>query len=186
MQRLSAAVLELAYTLIPEGLHVVGQPMNPQQLMQTLATCAKAWYELVLPAPVLQLLAEGGSARQALELIEASPAGGDRATLDQLGKLVSARDELLQDNEIAGIVHALDGGFLRPAPGGDLLRTPDVLPTGRNVHGFDPFRIPSAYAVKDGARQAQRLLERYQADGHGLPESIAMVLWGTDNLKSEG
>jgi magnesium chelatase subunit H len=75
---------------------------------------------------------------------------------------------------------------VRPAPGGDLLRTPDVLPTGRNVHGFDPFRIPSAYAVKDGARQAQRLIERYQADGHALPESIAMVLWGTDNLKSEG
>jgi magnesium chelatase subunit H len=24
------------------------------------------------------------------------------------------------------------------------------------------------------------------ADGHAFPESIAMVLWGTDNLKSEG
>jgi magnesium chelatase subunit H len=24
------------------------------------------------------------------------------------------------------------------------------------------------------------------ADGHGLPETIAMVLWGTDNLKTEG
>jgi magnesium chelatase subunit H len=186
VQRLSAAVLELAYTLIPEGLHVVGQPMSPEQLVQTLGTCAKAWYELVLPAPVLQLLAQGGSARQALDLIEKGPADGHRATLEQLDKLVSARAELLKDNEIAGIVHALDGGFLRPAPGGDLLRTSDVLPTGRNVHGFDPFRIPSAYAVKDGARQAQRLLERYQADGHGLPESIAMVLWGTDNLKSEG
>jgi magnesium chelatase subunit H len=186
VQGLSAAVLELAYTLIPEGLHVVGQPMSAEQLVQTLTTCAKAWYELELPAPVLQLLAQGGSARQALELLEQAASDGERPTLEQLDKLVSARAELLKDNEIAGIVHALDGGFLRPAPGGDLLRTPDVLPTGRNVHGFDPFRIPSAYAVKDGARQAQRLLERYQADGHGLPESIAMVLWGTDNLKSEG
>jgi magnesium chelatase subunit H len=186
VQGLSAAVLELAYTLIPEGLHVVGQPMSPEQLVQTLTTCAKAWYELELPAPVLQLLAQGGSARQALELVEQAPSDGDRPTLEQLDKLVFARAELLKDNEIAGIVHALDGGFLCPAPGGDLLRTSDVLPTGRNVHGFDPFRIPSAYAVKDGARQAQRLLDRYQADGHGLPESIAMVLWGTDNLKSEG
>ena len=50
---------------------------------------------------------------------------------------------------------------MRPAPGGDLLRNPDVLPTGRNLHGFDPFRIPSAFAVQDGARQAERLLARH-------------------------
>jgi magnesium chelatase subunit H len=54
------------------------------------------------------------------------------------------------------------------------------------LHGFDPFRIPSAYAVQDGARQAERLLQRYQADSGSFPESIALVLWGTDNLKSEG
>ena len=61
-----------------------------------------------------------------------------------------------------------------------------MLPTGRNVHGFDPFKIPSAYALIDGTRQAQRLIERYVADGNPLPESIAMVLWGSDNLKNEG
>jgi hypothetical protein len=67
------------------------------------------------------------------------------------------------------LLRALDGRYLRPAPGGDLLRTPAVLPTGRNLHGFDPFRIPSAFAVKDGARQAERLLARHLADGHALP-----------------
>jgi magnesium chelatase subunit H len=104
----------------------------------------------------------------------------------QVRELADIARQLAQDHEIDGILHALDGGFLRPAPGGDLLHTPAVLPTGRNLHGFDPFRIPSAYAVKDGARQAQRLLERHMADGHVFPESIALVLWGTDNLKSEG
>ena len=94
---------------------------------------------------------------------------------------------LSEDTELAAIMHALDGGYIRPAPGGDLLRTPEVLPTGRNLHGFDPFRIPSAFAVRDGARQAERLL----AAPHGrrtdaLPETVAMVLWGTDNLKTEG
>jgi magnesium chelatase subunit H len=93
---------------------------------------------------------------------------------------------MAQDQELNGILRALDGRFLRPAPGGDLLRTPAILPTGRNLHGFDPFRIPSPYAVKDGARQAERLLHKHMEDGHAFPESIAMVLWGTDNLKSEG
>ena len=63
---------------------------------------------------------------------------------------------------------------------------PAILPTGRNLHGFDPYRIPSAFAIADGARQAERVLARYASDGHPFPESVAIVLWGTDNLKSEG
>jgi magnesium chelatase subunit H len=94
--------------------------------------------------------------------------------------------QLCADHETQALLHALDGGFVRPAPGGDLLRTPSVLPTGRNLHGFDPFRLPSAFAVRDGALQAARLLARHQSDGHAFPESVALVLWGTDNLKSEG
>jgi magnesium chelatase subunit H len=88
--------------------------------------------------------------------------------------------------EVEAILHALDGGFLRPAPGGDVVRTPAVLPTGRNLHGFDPFRIPSAFAVMQGALQAAQLIERHVAGGNPFPESIALVLWGTDNLKTEG
>ena len=81
--------------------------------------------------------------------------------------------------------HALDAAMSGRAPGGDLMRTQDVLPTGRNIHGFDPFRIPSAFAVADGARQAARLLMRH-GRGAPLPGTVAMVLWGTDNLKTEG
>jgi magnesium chelatase subunit H len=75
---------------------------------------------------------------------------------------------------------------VRPAPGGDLMRTTEILPTGRNLHGFDPFRLPSLFAMQDGARQAARLLARHAEDGKAYPETVAMVLWGTDNLKTEG
>ena len=109
------------------------------------------------------------------------------ATTSALFKELAAIDLMLaQDHEIPGILHALDGKFIRPAPGGDLLRTPAILPTGRNLHGFDPFRIPSAFAVQDGALQAQRLIDKHVLEGHGFPESVAIVLWGTDNLKNEG
>jgi magnesium chelatase subunit H len=33
---------------------------------------------------------------------------------------------------------------------------------------------------------AEHLLQRHTQDGNPLPETIALVLWGTDNLKSEG
>jgi magnesium chelatase subunit H len=110
----------------------------------------------------------------------------DAQALSTLEELVVPNAQLAVDTEVSALMHALDGGYISPAPGGDILRTPAVLPTGRNIHGFDPFRIPSALAVREGAAQAQLLLERHQADGHALPESIAMVLWGSDNLKNEG
>ena len=97
-------------------------------------------------------------------------------------------DRLLRgDHEIPALLHALDGALRAPGAGGDLLRTPDILPTGRNLHGFDPFRIPSAFAVHDGARAGRRGCSRATSrDGDALPETVALVLWGTDNLKTEG
>jgi magnesium chelatase subunit H len=93
---------------------------------------------------------------------------------------------LAKDHELPALIRALDASFVPPAPGGDIARNPDVLPTGRNIHGFDPFAIPSAHAVREGLAQAERLLARHQSDTGQLPRSLAMVLWGSDNLKSEG
>ena len=144
--QLRTALMELELTLIPHGLHVVGQPPS-----------AEARADIIEATGIIE-----PAQREAMDLA------------------------LAQDTELPAILHALDGGYIRPAPGGDLLRTPEVLPTGRNLHGLDPFRIPSAAAVQDGARQAERLLARHVADGNVLPETVAMVLWGTDNLKTEG
>ncbi|MCO5762407.1 MAG: magnesium chelatase subunit H [Chromatiaceae bacterium] len=176
-------VLELEYTLIPQGLHVVGQPPTAEERVDMLLAVAEASHEARLARPAIEALVAGQAPQAALAL------GGMPANDANLGlfKELANTDRLLaQDTELQGILNALDGRYIRPAPGGDLLRTPDILPTGRNLHGFDPFRLPSLFAVKDGAAQATRLLERHLSDGQGFPESIALVLWGTDNLKTEG
>ncbi len=85
-------------------------------------------------------------------------------------------------SEMAGLMAALEGRFIAPVPGGDLIRSADILPTGRNIHAFDPFRMPTAFACRDGARQAQMLLDTHAS----LPRSVALVLWGSDNIKSDG
>ncbi|WP_233167925.1 magnesium chelatase subunit H [Xylophilus sp. ASV27] len=180
---LNQAVLELEYTLIPCGLHVVGEAPNAAERTDLLLSLAEASHGVRPPRAVVEAIVAGHTPEAAL----ASHGTEDSAAPLPLLRELAALDPLLAvDHELDGILHALDGRFLRPASGGDLLRTPSILPTGRNLHGFDPFRIPSAYAVKDGARQAERLLERHRADGHAFPESIALVLWGTDNLKTEG
>jgi len=181
--KLGEDVLELEYTLIPYGLHVVGQAPAAAERVDLLLSHAEASHNIKPERAVVEALVAGKDAHAALALAT-SESGG--VTIELLQALADTDRLIAQDHEIDGILRALDGRFLRPAPGGDLLRTPAILPTGRNLHGFDPFRIPSAYAVQDGARQAARLLQKHMADGHPFPESIAIVLWGTDNLKSEG
>ncbi|VWX55588.1 Magnesium-chelatase subunit H [Burkholderiales bacterium 8X] len=173
--RLNDDVLEVEYTLIPYGLHVVGEAPSAQERVELLLSCAEASHGAMPERTLVEAVVAGGM-----------PEVSDPATQALLGELAGIDALMAKDHEVEGVLRALDGRFLRPAPGGDLLRTPAILPTGRNLHGFDPFRIPSAYAVKDGARQADRLLDKHMGDGHPFPESIAMVLWGTDNLKSEG
>jgi magnesium chelatase subunit H len=178
---LAEHVLELEYTLIPHGLHVVGRAPSPAERVDLLQAVAEASHGQRLDRAVLQSVVKGQPAKAILNEHHL-----DTALLPLLEELLKTDALLAQDHETQGLLRALDARFVPPAPGGDLLRTPSILPTGRNLHGFDPFRIPSAYAVKDGSRQSQRLLDRHMADGNSLPESIALVLWGTDNLKSEG
>ncbi|ARE40125.1 Protoporphyrin IX Mg-chelatase subunit H [Rhodovulum sp. P5] len=89
---------------------------------------------------------------------------------------------LQQDTELPAILRALGGRYIQPVPGGDLIRSAEVLPTGRNIHAFDPFRMPTQFAMNEGAKQAQKLLDAHDS----LPRSVAMVLWGSDNIKSDG
>lgn len=171
---LSRKVTELEQTLIPHGLHTVGTGLDTEQRREMVAILAEAQLGTALSAAAVAELADGRVP---------TDTGHAADTLDPIahcGRMLS------EDTELPGLLHALDGGFIRPAPGGDLIRSPAILPTGRNVHGFDPYRLPSAFALIDGAAQAGRIIERAEADGHGVPESIALVLWGTDNLKSEG
>jgi magnesium chelatase subunit H len=180
---LSAQMLELEYTLIPHGLHVTGRPLSERERVDMLLSMADSTHAVQLDRTVMEALVNGQGVDAAMRAGHVAPT---EDALKMMHELAAANELLKVDTEVDALMHALDGGYIRPAPGGDLLRTPEVLPTGRNMHGFDPFRIPSAFAVRDGAKHAQILLDRYIADGNPLPESIAMVLWGSDNLKNEG
>ncbi|KAA2238086.1 magnesium chelatase subunit H [Salinarimonas soli] len=174
------AVLELETTLIPHGMHVIGAPASPEERRDLLLAMLDTAGEGAIGPAAIEAIVSGATPEAALG------AGAEPGALERLRELARTNELLSRDTELPALLHALDGGYVRPAPGGDLLRTPAILPTGRNVHGFDPFRLPSAFAVADGARQADRILARHQADGNALPETVAIVLWGTDTLKTEG
>jgi magnesium chelatase subunit H len=182
IEHLHADLIELEQTLIPYGLHVVGDAPTREQRIDLLQALNCASHDVEVPRAVIERLVDGASARDALR---DQHAGGE--AMQAICESLRETAELLaNDHEIDALLRAIDGRFIRPAPGGDLLRNPAVLPTGRNIHGFDPFRLPSVFSVRQGRSQAEALLARHIEQGHGMPESIALVLWGTDNLKTEG
>ncbi|MGB6017600.1 MAG: magnesium chelatase subunit H [Nodosilinea sp.] len=96
-------------------------------------------------------------------------------------------EQICADNELGGLLQALEGEYLLPGPGGDPIRNPDVLPTGKNIHALDPQSIPTTAAVQSAKIVVDRLLERQRQENNGAyPETIATVLWGTDNIKTYG
>jgi magnesium chelatase subunit H len=177
------SILELEETLIPHGLHVVGAPPKETERIDMLLALASATHATTLSRQSVEMLVSGLQIEECLAGVAEDLRAKHKVVLESLYR---TNDLLAEDSEIEGILRALDGRYLRPAPGGDILVNTQVLPTGRNLHGFDPFRLPSAHAILEGIKQADRLLQRHLADGNALPESIAIVLWGTDNLKTGG
>lgn len=213
-------LLELEYSLIPMGLHVVGEAMAPEARVDVLVEIARGGRpdaelppigdtvmaghsqragdddtarlaESVVRHAVTTLVNTGEASRAAQAAKSEAKAHGfkladDKGLAQHLALLAGYDASLREDHEVPGILRALDARYVAPAPGGDLLRNPAVLPTGRNIYGFDPYRVPSAAAMLEGRARAEQLLARHQSETGEFPESVAVVLWGTDNMKSEG
>ena len=97
--------------------------------------------------------------------------------------------ELLMQNtdELTNLLRGLNGEYIPAAPGGDLLRDgPGVLPTGRNIHALDPYRMPSPAAYERGREIAQKIITQHLEENDNYPETVAVMLWGLDAIKTRG
>lgn len=103
---------------------------------------------------------------------------------DFLGGIVA---RLQASDETEAFIRAVNGEYILPSPGGDIIRNPEIVPTGRNIHALNPAIIPGPLAIRQARITADALLERLRSERQGqYPETIAIVLWGTDNIKTEG
>jgi len=90
-------------------------------------------------------------------------------------------------DEIAAVLHALDGGFIPAGPSGSPLRgLVNVLPTGRNFYTVDPKAVPSRLAWETGVAMADSLVQRYLDDTGEYPESVGLSVWGTSAMRTSG
>ncbi|MEU6411661.1 cobaltochelatase subunit CobN [Microbispora sp. NPDC046933] len=90
-------------------------------------------------------------------------------------------------DEVAHVLHALDGGYVPAGPSGSPTRgLVNVLPTGRNFYSVDPKAIPSRLAWETGAALAASLVERYRADTGEWPRTVGLTVWGTSAMRTQG
>ncbi len=118
-------------------------------------------------------------------------AGFPDVDLDLLKPLFEFLEECLKqvtaDFELGSLLRALEGDYILPGPGGDPIRNPGVLPTGKNIHALDPQSIPTSAAIQSAQIVVERLLARQRAEqDQQWPETISVMLWGTDNIKTYG
>ncbi|ANV83727.1 magnesium chelatase subunit H [Picosynechococcus sp. PCC 7003] len=161
----------LEQRLFSSGLHVLGEKPSPEIIFSYLA----AYFGDRLSENVLTKVAQGEQ-----EII-----------CDQPELLEEAReigDRLLQtDEEMSNLLKGLNGEYIPPAPGGDLLRDGlGVLPTGRNIHALDPYRMPSPAAYARGREIGKKIIQQHLEETGNYPETVAVMLWGLDAIKTKG
>jgi len=152
----------------------------------------REWVEQSCRDFVQQVLFEKKNAADVFEGLT----GGQRIPseyLESVDTLIREGARLLyalgdNSSEMEALVRVLEGRYLSSGPGGDLVRDGvNVLPSGRNIHSIDPWRIPSELAFKRGSQIADMLVKKHVEENGGVyPETIAQVLWGLDTIKTKG
>ncbi|WNZ44291.1 magnesium chelatase subunit H [Leptolyngbya boryana CZ1] len=151
--------------LFSSGLHTLGEMPSPEMLESYL----KAYFDDRIPESSIAQIAQGED-------------------LAQWQEAVDIRNLLLQTtDELTNLLRGLNGEYIPPAPGGDLLRDGlGALPTGRNIHALDPYRMPSPAAYERGREIARKIIDQHLKEHQTYPETVAVMLWGLDAIKTKG
>ena len=163
--------------LFSSGLHTLGEIPNQEQLDSYLEAyfgeklTERERKAITSESPELQYILESANGRS-----------------ETIQEAIYIRDLLKRTpEELTNLLRGLNGEYIPPAPGGDLLRDgTGVLPTGRNIHALDPYRMPSPAAYERGREIAKKTIQQHIEEHGNYPETIAVLLWGLDAIKTKG
>jgi magnesium chelatase subunit H len=165
----------LEQRLFSSGLHVLGEKPSEEGL--------KSYLEAYFDEELSEDEIEGIISRQ-----DAKTQSRGESLSPHLEEGEKIRDLLAQNtDEMTNLLRGLNGEYIPPAPGGDLLRDGSgVLPTGRNIHALDPYRMPSPAAYERGKEIAKKIIQQNLESKGTYPETVAVMLWGLDAIKTKG
>ena len=92
----------------------------------------------------------------------------------------------ISQEEISGLLHGLNGRYVPVGTAGDVVKNPDILPSGRNLVQFDPRLVPTRTAWERGQKAARLSVEAYHKRTGSYPNTTAVILWGLETSRSQG
>ena len=194
----------LAQQSQPLGVHTFGLLPKEQHLVSTMlqmlgegfvseANAYEQQMGMQLPAEqqtderdVVQLEALPGF--QLLQAhINGQPLSGLSESLQS--HLVTAKtywDNFQNIAEISALMAALEGHYIEISTGGDPIRNPQAAPTGRNLVGFNPAKVPSKEAYDAGVKLMDQTIADYVAKHGKYPDKLAFSLWSLETMRHQG
>lgn len=131
-----------------------------------------------------ELLRDGGWGEGASR---PAPGLASQTVIDEINTTIRPIIEACGPDEGAGLLTALSGHFVAPAPSGAPTRGRlDVLPTGRNFYSVDSRAVPTPTAWALGWKSANLLIEKHLQDHGDWPRSMLLTAWGTANMRTGG
>ncbi len=91
-----------------------------------------------------------------------------------------------KSEEISGLLNGLDGQYIPVSHGNDPIRNPSAVPTGRNLIGFNPAKVPSKEAYEAGVKMLDQTIAQYQAEQGRYPKKLAFSLWSLETMRHQG
>lgn len=189
--RVGAFLEETEAGPIPMGIHVLGKLPREQVQIESLAEFLKRG----LPEADLRRLGDL-PARWAEALFRGEQpqidAGWSGALRDRIATQLAAGASWLANLrasarlELDNYVRVLRGEYQVSGSAGDPLRVPASLPSGRNLHDFDPSLIPTPAACELGRKLGEEVLRRHRQRVGRLPEKVSMVLWYGETIRHQG
>ncbi|HIH61255.1 MAG TPA: cobaltochelatase subunit CobN [Methanobacteriales archaeon] len=89
-------------------------------------------------------------------------------------------------SESKSLIKALNGEYIKPNRGGDPIKDPETYPTGYSMFAFDPMKIPTVASENRGRKAAELLIKEHLKYHGKYPETIGIILWGFETLKTGG
>ena len=89
--------------------------------------------------------------------------------------------------EMNSLMNALNGGYVAPTPGGDLIVNPNTLPTGRNLFSINVENTPSEDAWEKAKELCDNTIKMYCERHKGeYPRKVSYTLWSSEFIETEG
>lgn len=153
---IESELYRMQHSLIPKGLHIFGTDYTDEELHRYIGSLSK------------RMLEEEVDERQIVK------------TTERIFQAVR------KNNEMKGLIDALASKYNMAKLGGDIYRSPEVLPSGFNLYQFDPRMVPSKAAMERGRKIAENTIESYFEKHGEYPSSAAVVLWGLETSRTQG